>query len=35
MATGFNSPVFEREHYVGEVGMATYTSFYAANGIQV
>lgn len=35
MASGFNSPLFEREHYVADVGIATYTTFYAGSGVEV
>lgn len=35
MASGFPSPLFEREHYVAGVGIAVYTSFYATSGIEV
>ncbi len=35
MASGFPSPLNEREHYVRDVGIGVYSSFFASSGIRV
>lgn len=35
MATGFTSPLHEREHYVRGVGIGMYSTFYAGSGVRV